>query len=292
MPPHIQHLLQRTMLLAAVVALAGCAIAQPRIDDPWQGFNRKAYAFNQAIDKVAIRPVAVTYLKVTNPPVREHVNNFFGNLLLPVAIGNDLLQAKPKRALESSGRFLVNLTIGFLGFFDPASHLGLAEDNNDFGVTLARWGFPEGPYMVLPFVGPTTARDIWRLPVDSYLFNPLSIYTRHHDYHYGQEYLPQLTYLITLRSRAINAESFLNSAYDPYAFLRDAYRQRRLYLIYYGNPPADAIARMQGLDQDKFDPDELLDQQHAWEKKNTDRTAPASSTGTPVQPAPATSSGG
>ncbi|HET6586888.1 MAG TPA: VacJ family lipoprotein [Oleiagrimonas sp.] len=286
MPPAFRQIVARSLMLAAVVALAGCAIAKPRTDDPWEGFNRKAYAFNHAIDKIAIRPVAVTYRKVTTPGVREHVNNFFSNIQLPVTVANDLLQARPKRALETSGRFLVNLTIGFLGFFDPASQLGIPEDDNDFGVTLARWGVPDGPYLVLPFVGPTTARDFWRLPVDSYLFNPLSIYSHNHEYHYGQQYLPQLMYLITLRSRAIDAESFLESAYDPYVFLRDAYRQRRLYKIYYGNPPAKVIERMQGLDEDNFDPEKLLEQQHAWEKRHD--TAP---TAAGTVPAPASSSG-
>ncbi len=287
MPPALRQILARSLLLAAVVALAGCAIAKPRTDDPWESFNRKAYAFNHKVDEIAIRPVAVTYRKVTTPGIRRHVNNFFSNIQLPVTVANDLLQARPGRALQTGGRFLVNLTIGFLGFFDPASLLGFPEDDNDFGVTLARWGVPDGPYLVLPFVGPTTTRDFWRLPVDSYFFNPLSIYSRNHEYDYGQQYLPQLIYLISLRSRAIDAESFLESAYDPYVFLRDAYRQRRLYMIYYGNPPVEVIERMQGLDQEDFDPEKLLEQQHAWEKKHG--TGPAAA-GT--MPAPASSSGG
>ncbi len=85
---------------------------------------------------------------------------------------------------------------------------------------------------MLPFFGPTTMRDVWRMPVDGYFFDPLSYFARNNSYDYGQEYLPQVIYLITLRSRAIDAESFLNSAYDPYAFIRDAYRQQRLYMIY------------------------------------------------------------
>jgi len=286
MSPSIRQLLQRSILLAAVVALAGCAIAQPRTDDPWEGFNRKAYAFNHAVDKIAIRPVAVAYRKVTTPPVREHINDFFSNIRLPITIANDLLQARPKRALTSSGRFLVNLTIGFLGFFDPATTLGIPEHDTDFGVTLARWGVPEGPYLVMPLMGPTTVRDIWRFAA-SYYLDPLSVYSRHHSYDLGQEHLPQLMYLITLRSRALNAESFLQSAYDPYVFLRDAYRQRRLYKIYYGHPPAEVIERMQGLDQQDFDPDQLLKEQHAWEKKHN--ASPAAAASVP-QPATASSS--
>ncbi|HEV2621076.1 MAG TPA: VacJ family lipoprotein [Frateuria sp.] len=258
----------RLLPLAAVALLAGCTIAKPRTDDPLQKYNRKVYAFNDAVDKAVIRPVAVGYRKVTNPPVRRSMSDFFTNLRMPVTVANDLLQARPKQALQSTSRFLVNLTLGLGGFFDPASQLGIPLEDNDFGVTLARWGVPDGDYLVLPFVGPTTARDVWRLPVDSYFFDPLSIYARNNHYDYGQQYLPQMMYLVTLRSRGIDAEGFLKSAYDPYVFMRDAYRQQRVYQIYDGNPPADVIQQMQGLNEDNFDPEQLLDEQHQWEKKH------------------------
>ena len=134
--------------------LAGCAIAKPRHDDPLEKYNRKVYAFNDSLDKAVIRPVAVGYRKVTNPPVRRSVSDFFTNLRMPVTVANDLLQARPKQALRSTGRFLVNLTLGIGGIFDPASSLGLPLEDNDFGVTLARWGVPEGDYLMLPFLGP------------------------------------------------------------------------------------------------------------------------------------------
>ncbi|WP_266157423.1 MlaA family lipoprotein [Dyella silvatica] len=256
-------------MLIAIALLAGCTIAKPRTDDPLEKYNRKAYAFNDSLDKAVVRPVAVGYRKVTNPPVRRAVSDFFTNIRMPITIANSLLQARPKQAVQGSGRFLVNLTLGIGGFFDPASQLGIPLQENDFGVTLARWGVPEGDYLVLPFVGPTTVRDVWRLPIDSYFFDPLSYVSRNHHFHYGQYYLPQVVYLVTLRARAIDAESFLQSAYDPYAFLRDAYRQQRLYMIYDGNPPADVIEQMQGLKDKNFDPDELLDEQQKWEKKNS-----------------------
>ena len=260
--------LSRLLPLAALALLAGCTIAKPRTDDPLQQYNRKVYAFNDAMDKAVIRPVAVGYRKVTNPPVRRSMSDFFTNLRMPITVANALLQARPKQALQSSGRFLVNLTLGLGGFFDPARQLGIPLEDNDFGVTLARWGVPDGDYLVLPFVGPTTTRDVWRLPVDSYFFDPLSIYARNNHYDYGQQYLPQMMYLVTLRSRGIDAEGFLKSAYDPYVFMRDAYRQQRVYQIYDGNPPAEVIQQMQGLNEDNFDPEELLDEQHQWEKKH------------------------
>lgn len=255
----------RWLLMLAIVLLAGCAIAKPRTDDPLEKYNREVYKFNNVVDKAVVRPVAVGYRKVTNPPVRRSISDFFTNIRMPITVANDLLQARPTHALQDTGRFLVNLTLGIGGFFDPASQLGLPLQDNDFGITLARWGVPDGDYLVLPLVGPSTVRDVWRLPVDSYFFNPLSIYATTHHYH-GLQYVPQAIYLITLRARALDAESFLESAYDPYVFLRDAYRQQRLYQIYRGNPPAAVIEQMQGLDQDNFDPDELLEQQHQWEK--------------------------
>jgi phospholipid-binding lipoprotein MlaA len=259
--------LRRALPVLALALLAGCKIAPPRTDDPYESFNRKSYAVNDALDKAFIRPVAVGYRKVTNPPVRRAFSDFFTNIRMPITVANNLLQARPVAAAEGTGRFLVNLTLGVGGFFDPASQLGLPLDETDFGITLGRWGLPEGPYLVIPLVGPTTARDIWRLPVDSYFFDPLSIYSRNHDFKNGQYYLPQVMYLVTLRSRAIDAESFLQSAYDPYVFIRDAYRQQRLYSLYDGNPPAEIIQQMQGLNEKGFDPDELLDEQHKWESQ-------------------------
>lgn len=257
--------LSRWLALIAVLFLAGCAIAQPRTDDPLEKYNRKVYKFNSALDKAVIRPVAVGYRKVTNPPVRRSVSDFFTNIRMPITIANDLLQARPKQALQGSGRFLINLTLGIGGFFDPASQLGFPQESNDFGLTLARWGVPEGDFLMVPFVGPSTVRDIWRLPVDSYFFDPLSYYSRNNSNH-GLQYAPQVLYLITLRERALGAESYLESAYDPYVFLRDAYRQRRLYQLYDGNPPNAIINRMQGLDNKNFDPEQLLEQQRQWEK--------------------------
>lgn len=267
------NLLKRGAALAAIMLLAGCTIAKPRTDDPMEHFNRKVYHFNDQLDQAIIRPVAVGYRKVTNPPVRRSVSDFYTNIRMPITIANDLLQARPIRAVQGTGRFLVNLTLGIGGFFDPASQIGIPLNETDFGITLARWGVPEGDFLMLPFVGPTTVRDVWRLPVDSYFFDPLSYYSRNHSFKAGQYYLPQVIYLVSLRARAIDAESFLQSAYDPYAFLRDAYRQQRLYQLYDGNPPNDVIEQMQGNGGDQnFDPDQLLKEQHDWERKNDSST--------------------
>ena len=258
------------MSLLALISLTGCAIARPRTDDPLEKVNRKVYAFNDSLDKAIIRPVAVGYRRVTSVPVRDSISDFFTNIHMPITIANDVLQARPEQAMEGTGRFLVNLSVGVGGLFDPASKMGIPLNENDFGITLARWGVPEGAFLVLPFFGPSTMRDVWQLPVDGYFFDPLSYFERDHSFRYGQYYLPQVLYLVSLRAQYIDAESFLASAYDPYAFMRDAYRQQRLFAIYDGNPPAAVIKKIQGLDDKNFDPDKLLDQQHQWEKKHPD----------------------
>ena len=251
------------LAIAILAGLAGCTIAKPRADDPWEGFNRKMYAFNDAADKAVIRPVAVGYRKVTSANVRRVVANFFANIKMPITIANDVLQADPKSAVRNTGRFLINSTVGVAGFFDPASEMNLQPDETDFGVTLAKWGLPEGPYLVLPLVGATTARDFWRLPVDNY-FDPLAWYADEHDLRLHAEYFPNILYLVTLRARGIEAEGLLEGIYDPYVFYRDAYRQRRLYAIYDGRPPAEIIEQLQGTND--VDVDKLLEEQHQYEK--------------------------
>jgi phospholipid-binding lipoprotein MlaA len=292
----------KSLLLAGFAGvLAACAVAPPRTDDPLQKFNRKVFAFNQTADKVAIRPIAKGYVKVTGPKERVLISNFFDNLGSPVTVINDLLQGRPGPALETTGRFVVNSTVGFLGFFNPASDMKLPAQPTDFGVTLAHWGVPEGPYLVLPFIGPTTLRDVWRLPVDSY-FDPLGWYARTHFFAWHAQYLPSAAYLITLRASALPLDPMLDSAYDPYAFMRDAYRQHRLFEIYYGNPPLSAIDLLQGTSSNadnSQDIDQLLQQQRQYEKIHAtgghpaSRAAPPSSAATPAaaSSAPAASGG-
>ena len=255
--------LSRLALLAAGVAtLAGCATPMPRRDDPYEGFNRKIYAFNSFADKVAIRPVAVGYRKVTNDTTRRLISNFFANIESPITIANNLLQGQPRYAFTQTSRLVINTTVGILGFFDPASEMGIDARTTDFGVTLAKWGVPEGPYLVLPLFGPASARDAGAFPVDNFVFDPLAWYARNHDY---KGYIPTIAYLVTLRSTGMEAEGLLEGAFDPYVFYRDAYRQRRLYKIYDGNPPAEAIQALQG--DDNIDIDKLLEEQQRYEKQ-------------------------
>jgi phospholipid-binding lipoprotein MlaA len=255
-------------LSALLILLAGCATPMPRMDDPHEAFNRKMYAFNQLADRVAIRPVAVGYRKVTNPTSRRLISNFFANVESPITIGNDLLQANVKEAFKATSRLAINTTIGMLGFFDPASELSIEASDTDFGVTLAKWGVPEGPYLVLPLIGSTNGRDAISFPVDRFLLDPLSWYAASHSFNLHAEYLPTVAYLVTLRSSAIDAEGLLEGVYDPYVFYRDAYRQRRLYRIYRGEPPLEVIQSLQGGNDLDDDADKLLDEQEKYEKEH------------------------
>ncbi len=266
---HFFPLIRRLGTVAATIALVSCAtVQQPRTDDPLQNFNRKVYAFNDFADRVAIRPVAVGYRKITNDTTRRLVSNFFANVESPITIANDVLQANVKEALKASGRLVINTTIGVLGLFDPASEIGIQASVTDFGVTLAKWGVPEGPYIVLPLYGSSTLRDVGRIPVDDWLFDPLTWYAREHSLKYHAEYVPTVLYLVTLRSTGIDAEGLLEGVYDPYIFYRDAYRQRRLYEIYRGNPPIEAIQTLQGTN-DIDDADKLIEEQQKFEKQKT-----------------------
>ena len=257
----------RQMILLLIAALlAGCATPMPRKDDPYENFNRKMFDFNQFADRVAIRPVAVGYRKITNETTRRLVSNFFANIESPITIANDLLQANPKEAFLATSRLVINTTVGILGLFDPASEMSIDASTTDLGVTLAKWGVPEGPYLVLPLFGSTTVREAFAFPVDRYLFDPLSWYSAGHSFQFDVHYWPTFIYLVSLRSSAIDAEGLLEGVYDPYVFYRDAYRQRRLYKIYRGNPPMEAIQSLQGVED--VDVDALLKEQEKYEQQH------------------------
>jgi phospholipid-binding lipoprotein MlaA len=264
----MQYLQVRRFVGLAIVLLllAGCATPMPRKDDPYENFNRKMYAFNDLADRVAIRPVAVAYRKVTNPTTRTLISNFFANIESPITIANDLLQGNLPQAFKATSRLAINTTVGVLGFFDPASEMNIQASETDFGVTLAKWGVPEGPYLVLPLLGSSSGRDLPGFMLDRYAFDPLSWYAAGHNFDYHAEYLPTVAHLVTLRSSAIDAEGLLEGVYDPYVFYRDAYRQRRLYRIYRGNPPLEVIQALQGV-EDVDDADKLLEEQQKVEQQ-------------------------
>jgi phospholipid-binding lipoprotein MlaA len=221
------------LVLAAGAAglLGGCATTgNPK--DPIEGFNRAMFGFNEGLDKVIIKPVAKGYDAVLPQPVQTGVANFFSNIA-DVFIGvNNLLQGKPIQAVSDGGRFLVNTTIGIVGIFDPASHLGLEKHDEDFGQTFGRWGVGDGAYVVLPVFGPRTARDTIGLGFDVYA-DPVA----------NVSHVPTRNTLLVVRTisdRAdlLKADKIIEeAALDKYSYIRDAYLQRRRSLIYDGNPP-------------------------------------------------------
>lgn len=221
------------LALAAGAAglLGGCATTgNPK--DPIEGFNRAMFGFNEGLDKVIIKPVAKGYDAVLPQPVQTGVANFFSNIA-DVFIGvNNLLQGKPIQAVSDGGRFLVNTTIGIVGIFDPASHLGLEKHDEDFGQTFGRWGVGDGAYIVLPVFGPRTARDTVGLGFDVYA-DPVA----------NVSHVPTRNTLLVVRTisdRAdlLKADKIIEeAALDKYSYIRDAYLQRRRSLIYDGNPP-------------------------------------------------------
>ncbi|MEE8495741.1 MAG: VacJ family lipoprotein [Xanthomonadales bacterium] len=233
---NLHPLWSRASTVLLVILLGACA-SQPTTmtdpeRDPWESYNRKIYAFNMSLDKTLFRPVAKGYDFVMPGAPQRGVRNFFHNLAYPVTFLNLLLQGRFEDSLTATGRFLVNSTVGLLGFFDVASKEGIADYNEDFGQTMAVWGWKHSRYLVMPIVGPLTPRDLLGRGFYSYTY-PVSVYARKHG-----NYLPLAVDLITLRASLLTFDDDIRNAHDPYALIRDAYLQRREFLIYDGEPPA------------------------------------------------------
>jgi phospholipid-binding lipoprotein MlaA len=220
-------ILRVTTLSLVLVTLLGCAAAPAKKDprDPWERMNRTTYKFNDKVDKAVLRPVAHGYQKVTPQFFRTGVSNFVDNLTYPIVIVNDLLQARLTIFARDTGRLLMNTTLGIGGLLDPATQAGLEKHTNDFGLTFGRWGIPKGPYFVIPLLGPSDVRDgLGRIP-DSYL-SP-------QNYVDGAavQYSVWFVELLDARYRLLSTDPLVDAAYDPYLFVKNAYLQRRDYLL-------------------------------------------------------------
>lgn len=226
----------RSILLAAALALlTGCAGTQSRdtdpVGDPWEGYNRKVHAFNMAVDKNLLRPIAVGYDRITPDPLQRGIGNFFRNLNYPVTALNQLFQGKFRELGESTDRFFANTIFGLLGFFDIAGKAGIPYHDEDFGQTLAGWGWEDSRYFVVPFLGPSTLRDTLGRGFYGYA-HPVSYLAREESI-----YWPIAADLIQVRATLLTRDQQIYEAYDPYAFIRDAWLQNREFLIYDGIPP-------------------------------------------------------
>jgi len=230
----------RLALAAALLLLGpllGCATPPPANDpdavadfkeanDPLEPTNRVLYAINDGIDTIILRPIALTYRALVPEPVRTGIHNVLSNLATPVELGNDILEAKPRRAGDTTMRFLINTAIGVVGIFDAAKDLGYPDHDNDFGMTLALWGVGDGPFLFLPILGPTNPRDAIGhgvdLAADPFMWvGQGPVVTALNWTRFGLNGVDQ-------RERVLDAiDSIKKTALDPYATFRSLYRQHR-----------------------------------------------------------------
>jgi phospholipid-binding lipoprotein MlaA len=224
--------------LLCLLLLPGCATVDAERDprDPWEGFNRGVYSFNETFDQYVAQPVARGYVAVLHQEIRTRVGNFFANIQDLLIGANNFLQGKFEDGVNDWARFAFNSTFGLLGLHDVASDLGLEKHNEDFGQTLGRWGAGPGPYLILPFLGSSTVRDAGGTAVDWVVqpvgeVRPIAL----RNTLYG-------LYFVDTRAQLLDASRILEeAALDKYVFQRDAYLQRRRSLIYDGSPPREKI---------------------------------------------------
>lgn len=269
--PRHKRLLGVAMILALSASLAGPARAAD--EDPLEKTNRSIHEFNMGVDRAVLKPIAKGYRTVTPKPVRRGISNVLNNLREPFTFINALLQFKPDVAANALGRFLINTIIGVGGLWDQATKLDVYEQREDFGQTLAVWGVPSGPYLVLPFLGPSNPRDFVG-DVVFFIADPVDIVVT-------KEYGKEASYgmlgmrIIDMRANALDTiDPLLNTADDPYVFMRSAYQQNRAFAISDGKiaPPAE--------DDDPFGDDPFGDDQPA-ESPAPEEAAPAA----PAEPA-------
>ncbi len=224
-------------MLIATVLLSGCATTKSPDgtvnNDPYEKTNRQVYNFNDSLDRNFMRPVARGYRHITPEPVRDVITNFFDNLRYLNVVLNSFLQGKLNIGFSDLLRFIINTTVGIGGLFDVATPMGLPVHEEDFGQTLAVWGVDQGAYLNIPLMGLNTARNVPNYG-SSYVTNPIT-------YIGGLSFLP-LTVLSLINSRAnlLDESEFVDEAsIDPYTFTREAFLQRRKFLVHDGNPPSE-----------------------------------------------------
>lgn len=225
--------IRRIVAGLALVTLAACATPGPgdapdEIFDPYEAQNRKVHERSKAFDKKVLRPVALSYARTVPEPAQEMVGNFAGNLSVPGAVVNQVLQADLEGAFRNSIRFGLNSTLGFAGVFDVASEFGITEDDADFGQTLAVWGVPEGAYLELPVLGPSTERDAVGRVVD-FVINPTRLIPAPESY-----YLTGARFVARIGDRgrfASTVDSVLYESADSYVQARLLYLQNRRFEV-------------------------------------------------------------
>ncbi len=234
---------RRCLAVCLLAAMAGCATNGSSHDDPLENYNRAMTRFNIGFDERVLAPVARGYRRVVPEPVRGGIGNFFRNLREPYVMVNDLLQGKPGEAGKDAGRFIINTTLGFGGFADVATDIGIGRNEEDFGQTLAVWRVPPGPHLVLPLFGPSNIRD--GVGVATGLTWGSPIRPEDSGAHFGLRTIG----VINSRTRFLGTEKMLALQPDPYLFLRESYRQRREIQIRDGVVPDEADSEERFLDE-------------------------------------------
>lgn len=215
---------------------AGTAARPAQKIDPWENWNRKVYAFNEAVDEAVLKPVATAYRDAVPQLVRTGIGNVLGNIYDVWSAANHLLQGKVQSGLDMGMRVLTNTVFGLGGLLDPASEMGLTRRSEDFGQTLGRWGLPDGPFVVMPLLGPSSVRDSTGLLVDRQVAP--STLPRTDAGSYGTTALE----VIHTRANLLQTTQLLEEvSLDKYAFIRDAYLARRRDALYDGAPPMEAF---------------------------------------------------
>jgi phospholipid-binding lipoprotein MlaA len=212
-----------TMCLAGCVTLPANSRRVPQ--DPWESWNRGVYKVNDKLDRAVAKPVARAYVRAVPEAARTGINNALANLRTTTVMINDALQGKFGAAANDLARLVVNTTVGFGGLLDPASQMGLDRNDEDFGQTLGHWGVPAGPFLEIPFLGPSDTRDGPARIVD--LFTGATHYIDNNYVAYGLYGVG----VVDSRASLMSLEETLKHVFDPYAFIRDAYLQRRAYMI-------------------------------------------------------------
>ena len=192
-------------------------------EDPWEGFNRPIFRFNDTVDTYALKPIAQGYRAVTPQFLEDGVHNVFGNIGDVGNLANNLLQGKLHNAGVDTGRLIFNTTFGVLGFFDVARHMGLRKSDEDFGQTLGVWGLNSGPYLVIPFLGPSTVRDATGRVPDSFL-TPYPYID-----HVPTRNVTRGMQVVDTRANLLQAERLVSG--DKYIFIRNAYLQSREFKV-------------------------------------------------------------
>jgi phospholipid-binding lipoprotein MlaA len=223
------------LLLVAALGVSGCA-SGPDPRDPMEPMNRAIHAFNEKVDEVVLKPLAEGYVAITPSPVRTGVRNFFSNLDDVLVFSNDVLQLKPEAAASDLMRVAFNTSFGVFGVLDVATEMGLRKRDEDFGQTLGYWGIGDGPYFVMPLLGPKSVRDTVGWAVDAFFIDPVAFNAQEE-----VRWAAVGARLVARRADLLDAKRAIDmAALDPYEFQRDFYLEHRRALVYDGKPPPAA----------------------------------------------------